>query len=431
MAIGMYSQNPKKDSMVQMKFAKQINHYWNNDDYWQLEQLCEQKADSICDPLLTWGRGMAAAKFMQFDEAKKQLGLYIYEYRDRMPEDWMVFAVEELTNCFWWQGEYDEIVKVTEVALQYFSEEGDSDKFQRLLERFQWKHDASLEFAKYPKMMISRDDSDISIPFRIKTLGKKKSKSSFMSIDGSIQGRSVSMVFDTGCSQNVISKKMADELNLKPIDVNVIVDSSVSEKTTYVMADSLQIGNVVFLNVKFVLNNNENDTITDVSSLIVGLPIMQLMRQFTMDFKRKVITSPFHLDNYTNKNLSLNTSGGGIYVRIHHNDAPINMMIDTGNGHFTHLDYKYYTQHKDEVDRCKVSSATYMGLGGIYEMEYALMKNFKFMLNKKQYSFPIVTVPKNKLDAALGDNNIGLPFMSGFKQVTISLKDAHVEFVSF
>ncbi len=119
---------------------------------------------------------------------------------------------------------------------------------------------------------------------------------------------------------------------------------------------------------------------------------------------------------------------GNIFVRIQHEGKPIDMMIDTGNGSDSSLSYNFYENNKEEVDKCKVEGVEVHGAVGQFTIEEACMKKFKFTLNDKQYRFPLITVMKSNVDAALGENNIGLPFLSSFKRVTISLNDAHIEF---
>lgn len=429
LTLGMHAQteNPKDDIELQNKFGKEISNFYFTGDYWQLEKFCDEKADSICGSLLTWGSGMAAAKLLQLEEAKKQLGKFVYEYRDELPASWMIYAADQLVFCLERLQEYDEAAKVADTTLQYISDEGIADKHQGAIMRFTDNRDRNLEFAKYPKMTLSRNGSDIQIPFRIKTLKQRREKNIFMTVDGSIQGKPSNMLFDTGFSVNGISRKLAEELHLKTIDSEVIMDAADIAYTTFVMADSMQIGNATLRNIKFILLDTDYDLVSDISQVVIGEPIMQLMGQFTMDFKKKVITSPFQLTDFQNKNLSFDMSGN-IFVRIQHEGKPIDMMIDTGNGSDTHLNYNFYENNKEEVDKCKVDGVEVHGVVGQFSIEQACVKKFKFTLNDKQYRFPLVTVQKSDVDAALGENNIGLPFLSSFKRVTISLKDAHIEF---
>lgn len=443
------TENPPKDIQVQQKFATQIGQcYFVNGDYWQLEQLCNENADSIYSPMLTWARGMAAARLFQLEEAKMQLGKYVYEYQYKMPEEWMLNAANELSLCLSWLQEYEEAAKVADIALQYISEEGIADEHQGAILRFTEIRDRNLEFSKYPKMTLSCNEHDIKIPFQIKTLGKGKGKNKLMTIDGSmhsltrnvspsspsaigsaqVQGKPVSMVFDTGCGQNVISKKMAEELHLKPINTGAIIEGSGQSDATYVIADSLTMGNVTFSNVIFAMIDTNNDDVSQITSILIGVPVMLQMRQFAIDFKQKVITSPSQLTEYPSKNIAFDTEGGNFNVRLYHEGKPIDMKVDTGNGHYSHLDYQYYTENQENLDRCKELCLPNVGLGGVYEKKYALLKKFDFILNDKSYRFPFLTVMKDKMEAALGGNNMGLPFISSFKRVTISLKDAYIEF---
>lgn len=431
LTLGLQAQaeDPKKDSKLQQKFASQIGQcYFVTGDYWQLERLCNEKADSIYDPMLTWARGMAAARFLQLEEAKKQLGKYVYDYRYKMPEQWMLNAANELSLCLGWLQEYDEAAKVADIALQYISDEDIADEHQGAILRFTEIRDRSLELSKHPKMTLTRCESDVRIPFCIKTFGKGKGRNMLMTIDAELQGKPVSMVFDTGCGQNVITKEMAEELHLKPIKAGATINGAGDTYASFVMADSLRMGNVMLRNVLFVMLDANNDELSQATSILIGMPVMLQMRQFTMDFKKKVITSPSQLTDYTDKNLTFHTDGGNFDVRIYHDGKSINMKVDTGNGHYSHLDYQFYTENQEELDKYKEVCIPYMGAGGMFEKRFALVKKFGFTLNDKQYRFPLLSVMKDKMDATLGENNVGLPFLSSFKRVTISLKDAHIEF---
>ncbi len=284
--------NPKEDFELQNKFGKEISNLYRTGDYWQLEKFCNEKADSICSSLLTWGRGMAAAKLLQLEDAKKQLGKYVYEYRDELPASWMIYAADQLVFCLWRLQECDEAAKVADITLQYISDEGIADKHQGAIMRFTNNRDRNLEFAKYPKMTLSREGSDVQIPFSIKTLKHKGGNNIFMTVDGSLQGKPSNMLFDTGFSFNGISRKLAEELHLKTIEAGIMIDAADTANTSFVMADSMQIGNVTLRNIKFILLDTDYDLVSEISQVVIGEPIMQLMGQFTMDFKKKVITSP-------------------------------------------------------------------------------------------------------------------------------------------
>ena len=165
----------KRDPKVQQKFAEQLaRYYFNAHDYWQLDRLCDEKADSICTPILTWGRGVAAARFFRFEEARELLGKYVEEYQNVLPEIFMLHAADELAGCLWWSQEYDEAAKVCDIVLQFFADEGIEDEHEGAIRRFTENRNRYLAFASLPKMTMSCYDADVRIPFRIKTIRRQK-----------------------------------------------------------------------------------------------------------------------------------------------------------------------------------------------------------------------------------------------------------------
>jgi len=418
------SESPKENSEVMQKFGAQIHNLVTAGEWWQLEKLCDEKADSIYDPFLAFGRGMVASKFLQQKEAVKLLEMCLYKYTDDMPDPWIFFAGQELVFCQGLDQEYEYAAKVSGDLLKYFSsDESQADQFQWPITYFKTMQQRNEAFAKFPKMTISCDSGEISIPFRIDSVGENKS--TLMIMDGTLQSKPASMLFDTGCGYNVISQKMVDDLHLRRIDVEINMSGAAKADCYVVIADSMEVGNVMLRNVKFAVS--ETKLLPPGVDLVIGLPIMKLIDPFTMDFEHGVVTISSQFVDCHSKNFTIGHDEL-IYVRVRHNGKPIDMMIDTGNGRHNNLGYQFYTENQEEVDCYEVQRIESNGMGGSFTANYAVMKDFEFTLDDKQYSFPSINVIKDKLDVALAENNIGLRFMSRFKRVTISLKDAHIEF---
>lgn len=408
----------------------QIIECYNNNDCWQMEQLCTNHADSIDVGVLAFARGYMALRFWQLEEAQKQLELCVNEYAEKLDDDVLYSAVIKLCKCLSMLEEHDKAAKLTAKYIKYFSEFEDCTNE---VERLKDEYERSQEFAKYPKMTVEKVSGDIAIPFHIDSIGATD-ESAQMYIDGKIQGKSECMMFDTGCCQNFINNSLARELHLTPINVSMEGNAGGSFTGTYVMADSVQFGGMTFRNVKFVLNSAgaEEDNQSKFR-MIIGMPIIQQMRQFTMDFEHQVITIPSNPKDYAVRNIALDANEvGHIHIHITHNGKPVDMLVDTGNAVYSFLDYTFYNEHAEEVDTIKTKHQIILSgaAGKKIRLNAVLMRDFKFMLNGHEYSIPEVTVTKKKHDdiTMLIHNNMGLRFMSSFKRVTISLKDAHIEF---
>lgn len=189
----------------------------------------------------------------------------------------------------------------------------------------------------------------------IHTVGNTGKEGHFITMDGCINGVRSTLVFDTGAGVNIISSQQSRDYGLRLLDVTIPMAGVGTQQGQYAIADTLQIGDMVWAKVPFLVvdiqtGNAKMDSAGSMLPPVIGLPIMLRMKEIRLDFEHQMFVIPATPSPrpFNASNLLRTDSEGLRLATTDNNGRPLYFHFDTG-GYNTTLSPHWYEQHTDEV----------------------------------------------------------------------------------
>ena len=277
----------------------------------------------------------------------------------------------------------------------------------------------------------------------------KASKGHFITMDGSLNGKASTLVFDTGAGVNIISSRQMRDYGLRSLDVTMPMSGIGTQQGRYAMADTLRIGDMVWANVPFlVVDIQTGDAVSDsIGTLlppVIGLPIMLRMQEIQLDFARRQFVVPAtptpsplresNLSRGDQENLRLATTD--------EEGQPLYFHFDTG-GYETTLQPRWYERHKEETlaegtpDSLRVAGVGAAMVTCGYRLPHKAFRlgNGVAVLDSVMVNTGIDThsEERRKANYLTGeeDGTLGLDVLERFSKVILNLKDMYLEGIPY
>lgn len=270
----------------------------------------------------------------------------------------------------------------------------------------------------------------------------------FIKLDGSINGQSCRMIFDTGAGGNLISPQLAARFGLRMSEADVTVGGIGGMKEgRYAVADTLRIGGMVWTDVPFFVvdtrsGHAEADRIGKSGQLppVVGLPLMFRMGEICLDFDRREVVVPArptrnpldgsNLIRTDTESLCLKAADGA--------GNPLWFHFDTGS-YYTYMQPSWYARHREQVEAVGRADTLRMGgIGGVSVTRSYVLPRMTFRIGNGTAALDSVSVNtgadlhtgQNQIPSSAGgreDGVAGLNLLEKFGRVIINLKDMYME----
>lgn len=281
-------------------------------------------------------------------------------------------------------------------------------------------------------------------------MGKDKTaKGHFITMDGRINGKESTLVFDTGAGTNIISSNQARDYGLRLLDATVSMFGVGTQQGRYAIADTLRIGDMAWSNVPFLIieiqtGRADADSVGALLPPVIGLPVMYRMQEIQLDFEHRQFIIPAApspcLPNGSNL---LRTELEGLRLTTtNEHGTPLYFQLDTG-GYNTNLFPKWYEQHKAEVQAMgKPDSLRVAGVGGVRITQSYCLPQKEFRLGNGTAVLDSVMVDTG-IDLHTGeqkrlhhlegneDGIIGLDLLERFKKVVLNLKEMYLNGIPY
>lgn len=273
------------------------------------------------------------------------------------------------------------------------------------------------------------------------------SKSHFIAMKGRINGKEEELIFDTGAAGNVMSSRQARNYGLHFSDSYFNAKGIGYQKGLIAFADTLQIGDMTWINVPFVIldaqtGNAKADSAQNQLRPVIGLPIMQSMQEIQMDFAHREFVIPAQLtpNPLGESNLILQDNENLEIASQDEEGHPLYFHFDTGS-YYTQLYSSWYRQHQTEVESIgTLDTLRIGGAGGVYITLNYRLPQVKFHVGQGEATLRQVYVdtgigldgqPQPQLTDTESMPNVkgimGLDLMEQFGKVILNLKDMYLE----
>ncbi len=270
------------------------------------------------------------------------------------------------------------------------------------------------------------------------------SLSHFICVKAQVNGNDDLFILDTGAGVNVITKEQAEKLGMRQLDIAIVMQGFGTVHGRYVLADTLRIGGMTWVNVPFAVNDFETghaeaDKVTGMMRPVIGLPVMLTMNELWLDFDNNELVVPKTCTpnplGYSNM---IRTDGEGLRVESELDSGEVlHMHLDTG-GFYNVMTGKWYDSHKTEIDAIGTPDSLRMaGAGGVLITRSYRIPNKCFKLGKAvacvdslevNTGIDLHTGVKNDAGTAVSDadGTIGLELLECFKRVIINFRDMYI-----
>lgn len=284
----------------------------------------------------------------------------------------------------------------------------------------------------YKPYTISIEGSQGIIPFKIAPVGNPEKHAVLMKLENStINGMEADITFDTGAGVNIISDSLAQKLNLIPLEAYNNVLGIGRQKTQYVIAKEIKLGNITVKDVPFVIvdfrvDNEEANQYMDCLSLVIGGELMLQLKDLTIDFKNSEITVPTTAPEKSNvrPNMNFSPQMNLITKGIIHNN-PMWICIDTGDATFGSLNSDFFKKNKEYVLANSTPETVRMaGIGGVHISEAYKLPNVNITMGGSSVIVPQITVNPgtNPLNSDC-ECNLGLKSLMQFDRIHFNMVD--------
>lgn len=280
--------------------------------------------------------------------------------------------------------------------------------------------------------MISINGNQGVIPFKITPVGNPEKKSVLMKLENStVNGIDADMTFDTGAGVNIISDSLAHKLNLIPLEAYNNVLGIGRQRTQYVIAKEVKLGNITVKDVPFVIvdlavDNEEANQYMDCISLVVGSELMLQLKDLTINFEKSEITVPTIAPERSNVRPNMNFSQQMNLITkgvIH--DNPMWVCIDTGDASFGSLNGEFFERNNEYV-LANVTPETVRtaGIGGVHISEAYTLPDVNITLAGSTVKVPQITVnPGANPLASDYECNLGVKTLMQFGKIRFNMID--------
>lgn len=421
---------------AQISFEDKVTQALNNGQWFELRRLYEAGSDSIEHPLLRLlTESYLSHAFNQPEDACVFLDSLLMEHQEEMPTE-MTMDLFFLKAANLSQMEFNKEAALTlSAVIEPMLPHLGTDSLRRWLE-LRSLYEAFSQFEKINRIFIPYTDG--IAPFRIDTIGSADKRGPIIILEGTVNGLSQDIFFNTGSMTNTISEETATRLGLTKLGATVTMSGNTtgSQSTTeFAIAKELSLGNIVYRNVPFLIANPGNDSVIAQDhhlQMILGEEFMKAAQEIQIDFSKKHIRVPiFHTQLSEGEYPNLY---GGL-LSPYYTEAEINgelfaLHFNTGNILST-LSNNYFSRHKEWIEaHCTTDSIRYMGLFGetVKEEGYKL-KEVKFSVNGLPHTFPeiFVSATPNTVNSEYGD--IGMDYLLQFRKVIFNTKDMFMKVI--
>ncbi len=260
---------------------------------------------------------------------------------------------------------------------------------------------------------IAQDDFKVTIPFEY--------RKGIIILKVTIENEIYDFILDTG-SSNVLSKELAEKLNVKPLGSSNVTDiNKTSQLLNYTKVNDIEIGGIHFKEtIAAIADFNSGQLACLNADGFIGSNLMRFAI-WDFDFKNQIITIT---DNEQKLNIPADATESKMFVGTASSEPSIisyingekalNNLIDLGNNGTPHLAHGIFVKQKEANKITKyISGSGYSGIGvygeGKKKNEYSTkvdeIKIGNHIINNK-----VMTVKDGK-------TNLGISFFKNYRLI--------------
>lgn len=406
----------------------------NRKDWFSLQREYTANKDSLPPLLKDMGKALTDYYFNRLESAEVSISALLNNHADDLDEGNKLSMVYFLADCLHRLGKNKEAAGLMAgICSQLKAAQADDD----LLGTYEHLRDQYRELSSLGTLnSLERPDIKIVLPLSVDTIETQK-KTLQLNLNGTMNGKTARFLFDTGAGVNAATPQSARKYGMKMLDATTTATGINTGTGGMAIADSLRIGELLFRNVPFYVldlatGNQEADKHLDDLELIIGIPVIEVLKEVQIDLANLTLTiprqptpNPFHESNLCF------SDGRNLWSELTVSDDRLVMKFDTGASDILFFP-EYYERNKEWVEKTgKLDSVRYAGFAGVEKDTVYIVNDLPAKVGPEAGVFTHATYCTGK--AIFGepgsDGVLGMDFFTAFPKVIINLKEMYIQAV--
>ena len=393
-----------------------VLNYFSTDRWQDLRRLYEQKSDSMSKESKELSIAMLHTAFDTPTSALKPLKKLL-KHSVEVDADTRAYLAFSQADCLHRMKENHKAAKLLKQYLSKNRSEISEKVILNYTEMANFYEDQANEGE------VTLEATDIpKISFLLEDVGFDEYRSKVVIVNGSIDGKSVRFLIDSGSSNNVLSRELVDKLHL-PISANSIsIEGSGTSSSKYTFAKEVKLGNIHLNHLPFIISDLEQSSVDKHSNIaqfdaIIGLQLFQLLGKTIFDFDKKVITTDYQDDGTSIPNLSYSNTHNMIFLEYEHKGYKLSAIPDMGAQ--TSILGDSYRRNIPKSSLAKELELSYIGYGSeVKETKALQLPYFELEVSGVRSKIPRVLAYQEERFQDL----LGMDYFSRFHKVIFNLR---------
>ncbi len=316
--------------------------------------------------------------------------------------------------------EYGEAAQTSEIILKNYKALNDSTEIEALQNEIKiWE--ALKDVGK--QQIIKNKDT---------TIPMIKDKVGLFNIDVLFGDSTKNFLFDTGANFSVIIRSLVDKLGLSIIEADFYVTAAtgVKVKSDIAIAERLSFGDITFLNVVFLVLNDEDLSFPQIGYYpngAIGFPVIEALDEIRISKENQIFVPHIPIE-YAFNNFALD--GLMPVVASEYKGDRLRFNFDTGATQ-TSLYPLFFKDYKQEIERNYQKETFKSGSGGgTVEFEGYIINDFQLKIADSETRLDSLRLHIENIGDK-GSNfhgNFGQDYISQFDEMILSFKHSSVLF---
>lgn len=384
-----------------------------------LRGLVVKPLQALADALVAYHEG-------RHEDSNKAIA-ELSEYAPELGSE-VVFNMLQLSVYNYLMSEnYAEGAQIVDLILQTLPEGDSTAESRESLEATQRWMSA---LAAKDKVAILRPQTDVSVPFEIREMGRGEHIIVRLSTnEGQVQQEAI---FDTGCSfANFISTKAAERMGVEIVAEDIIVRGFGKGYARLGILPEAKLGDVTIKNMTFLVVDKlvpDNVQVDGMCDMVLGTHVIRKLGEIRIEVQNKHLLLPQE-QSVAPQRRNLFFNAGQYYLLCRDGEEQLTLHFDTGNVK-TQLSSKYFTrfQSKVEAEGGEVERSRSGGFGGVKWCDVRTLPKVKLEVERETLKLDSIAVnlPTNYEDGELFveeyDGSAGVDFITSAQRVTLDLK---------
>jgi len=412
------------NTLIQSQPSAEFNRQWaqyNRKEYFKLNSSYIRQGNILSESEKLVISGLIDNLFNRPAESNKKLEEALRNFggvlNDSIKMEIFQTQMINYVNLF----DYENAVKLTTLLLKDYSsmiDSSDTDDMKN--SNIIWESAKELS----PQSCVRKGDTDIKI---------KKDMAGYYNIKLKVNGIESEFIFDTGANFSTITSTHAKEMGLKFLKGSLKVGTTTGIKidARLACAENLEIGNIIYQNVLFLVLPDE--ALSFAGGLykiegIIGFPVIKEMKEVTFTSTRLFVPQVSAKKDLMNMCLRSFIP----VINVTQNNDSMIFTFDTGSRK-TFLYRKYYEDYKSFIDsNYEAEDLELNGAGGTQTIKgFKLDKIFLVAGGIKSKLTDIELYSEEiKEENKFIYGNMGQDFISGADKMTLNFEYMYIEFIN-